>query len=149
MKALVYRRYGGPDVLELADVPKPQPREREVLVRVHATSVNAADRVLLRGKPVLVRLAMGFPRPRHPILGFDVAGRVEAVGSRVTQFRVGEDVFGASKFGAFAEFVCVNHETLVPKPAGVFLRRRRPRRRPDIRRFRVCAGDASRRARKS
>ena len=119
MRALVYRRYGGPDVLELADVPQPQPREREVLVRVHAASVNAADRVLLRGEPFLVRLGMGLPRPRHPILGFDVAGRVEAVGSRVTQFRAGEDVFGASKFGAFAEFVCVNQETLVPKPAGV------------------------------
>ena len=119
MKALVYRRYGGPDVLELADVPQPQPREREVLVRVHAASVNAADRVLLRGKPFLVRLGMGFLRPRRPILGFDVAGRVEAVGSRMTQFRAGEDVFGASKFGAFAEFVCINQETLVPKPVGV------------------------------
>jgi NADPH:quinone reductase-like Zn-dependent oxidoreductase len=62
---------------------------------------------------------MGFPRPRHPTLGFNVAGRVESVGGRVTQFRAGEDVFGASKFGAFAELVCVNDETLVPKPAGV------------------------------
>ena len=105
MKALVYRRYGGPDVLELADVPQPQPREREVLVRIHAASINAADRVLMRGKPFLV--------------GFDVAGRVEAVGSRVTQFRVGDDVFGASRFGAFAELACVNEETLVPKPVGV------------------------------
>jgi NADPH:quinone reductase-like Zn-dependent oxidoreductase len=119
MKALVYRRYGGPEVLELADVPQPQPRQCEVLVRVRAASVNAADRVLLRGEPFLVRLGMGFPRPRHPILGFDVAGRVEAVGSGVTQFRVGADVFGASKFGAFAERVCVSEETLVPKPAGV------------------------------
>ncbi|HVS22677.1 MAG TPA: NAD(P)-dependent alcohol dehydrogenase [Gammaproteobacteria bacterium] len=119
MKALVYRRYGGPDVLELADVPPPQPREHEVLVRVRAASINAADRVLLRGEPFLVRLGMGFPRPRHPTLGFDVAGRVESVGGRVTQFRPGEDVFGASRFGAFAELVCVNEETLVPKPAGV------------------------------
>jgi NADPH:quinone reductase-like Zn-dependent oxidoreductase len=119
MKALVYHRYGGPDVLQLADVPQPEPREREVLVRVHAASVNGADRVLLRGEPFIVRLGMGFLRPRHPTLGFDVAGRVEAVGSGVTQFRVGEDVFGASKFGAFAERVCVNEETLVPKPAGV------------------------------
>ena len=119
VKALVYRRYGGPDVLELADVTQPQPREREVLVRVHTASVNAADRVLLRGEPFFIRLGMGFPRPRHATLGFDVAGRVEAVGSRVTQFRAGEDVFGASNFGAFAEFVCVNQETLVPKPAGV------------------------------
>ena len=119
MKALVYRRYGGPEVLVLAEVPQPQPREREVLLRVRAASVNAADRVLLRGKPFLVRLGMGFPRPRNPILGFDVAGHVEAVGSRVKQFHAGEEVFGASKFGAFAELVCVDEETLVPKPAGV------------------------------
>jgi NADPH:quinone reductase-like Zn-dependent oxidoreductase len=119
VKALIYRRYGGPEVLELADVPQPQPREHQVLVQVRAASLNGADRVLLRGKPFLVRLGMGFPRPRHATLGFDVAGRVEAVGSGVTQFQRGEDVFGASQFGAFAEFVCVNHETLVPKPAVV------------------------------
>ena len=119
MKALVYRRYGGPEELVLTDVPLPQPREREVLVRVDAASINAADRVLLRGKPFAIRLGMGVLRPRHPILGFDVAGRVEAVGSGVTQFRVGEDVFGASEFGAFAEFVCVNEDRLVPKPSNV------------------------------
>jgi len=119
VKALVYRRYGGPEELELADVPLPQPGEREVLVRVHATSVNGADRVLLRGEPFLVRLGMGFLRPRHATLGFDVAGRVEAVGSLVTQFRVGDDVFGASRFGAFAELVCVAEQTLVPKPCVV------------------------------
>ena len=119
MRALVYRRYGGPDELELADVPVPQPREREVLVQVQAASVNGADRVLLRGKPFVVRLGMGFLRPRHPTLGFDVAGRVEVVGSGVTQFRVGDEVFGASNFGAFAERACVNEERLVPKPAGV------------------------------
>jgi NADPH:quinone reductase-like Zn-dependent oxidoreductase len=73
----------------------------------------------MRGKPFVVRLGMGFLRPRHPTLGFDVAGRVEAVGSGVTQFRVGEEVFGASNFGAFAERACVNEERLVPKPAGV------------------------------
>jgi NADPH:quinone reductase-like Zn-dependent oxidoreductase len=119
MKALVYRRYGGPEVLAVADVPRPEPREHEVLLRIHAASINAADRVLLRGKPFLVRLGMGFLRPRHPILGFDVAGQVEAVGNRVTQFRPGDDVFGASNFGGFAEFACVNEERLVPKPAGV------------------------------
>jgi NADPH:quinone reductase-like Zn-dependent oxidoreductase len=119
VKALVYRRYGGPDVLELADVPQPQPREHEVLVRVCTASINAADRVLMRGKPIVVRLGMGLTRPKHATLGFDVAGRVAAVGGRVTQFRPGDDVFGASQFGAFAEFVCVNQETLVTKPAGV------------------------------
>jgi len=119
VKAQVYSRYGGPDVLELANVPEPQPGEGEVLVRVRAASVNAADRVLLRGKPFLIRLGMGFPRPRRRTLGFDVAGCVEAVGDRVTQFRIGEDVFGASNFGGFAELVCVNQDRLVPKPAAV------------------------------
>jgi NADPH:quinone reductase-like Zn-dependent oxidoreductase len=119
VKALVYHRYGGPDVLALADVPQPEAREHEVLLRVRASSVNAADRVLLRGKPFVVRLGTGLPRPRNPTLGFDVAGHVEAVGSRVTQFRVGDEVFGASKFGAFAELACVNEETLVSKPAGI------------------------------
>ena len=115
----MYSRYGGPEVLELADVPLPEPRDREALVRVHAASINAADRVLMRGKPFLVRLGMGFPRPRHHTLGFDVAGRVDAIGRAVTQFRVGDDVFGASKFGGFAEFVCVDEQTLVPKPPGI------------------------------
>jgi NADPH:quinone reductase-like Zn-dependent oxidoreductase len=86
---------------------------------VKAASVNGADRVLLRGKPFVVRLGMGLTRPKHPMLGFDLAGRVEAIGSGVTQFRVGDDVFGASNFGAFAERVCVTEDRLVPKPAGV------------------------------
>lgn len=119
MKALVYRRYGGPDVLDLAEMLPPQPREHEVLVRVHATSINAGDRLLLRGKPFLLRLAIGLRRPRKPILGLDLAGRVEAVGGRVTRFGVGDDVFGATEIGAFAEYACINAEKLVPKPAGV------------------------------
>jgi NADPH:quinone reductase-like Zn-dependent oxidoreductase len=119
VKALVYHRYGGPEVLQLTDMPRPEPREREVLVRVHTASINAADRVFLRGKPFLLRLEFGFPRPRRPILGFDVAGRVEAVGSGVTEFRVGDEVFGVAPSGAFAEFVCVAEEKLVPKPAAV------------------------------
>jgi|SRR5687768_6699876 len=80
MKALVYRRYGSPDVLSVEDVETPVPEGDEVLVRVHAGSINAADRVLLRGKPLMIRLAMGLTKPKRPILGFDVAGRIEAVG---------------------------------------------------------------------
>lgn len=119
LKALVYRRYGPPDVLSVEDVEKPAPQGDEVLVRVDAASVNAADRVLLRGKPIIVRLGMGLSTPKHPILGFDVAGRVEAVGSRVEAFRLGDEVFGASNFGGFAEYVCVSERTLVPKPPNV------------------------------
>jgi NADPH:quinone reductase-like Zn-dependent oxidoreductase len=119
LKALIYRRYGGPEVLELTDVPQPEPREHEALVRIRASSINGADRVLMRGKPFVVRLGMGLTGPRNPTLGFDVAGRIEAIGSGVTQFHTGDDVFGASKFGGFAELACVNEETLVPKPAVV------------------------------
>ncbi len=120
MKAVVYRRYGPPDVLRVEDVEKPVPRNDEVLLRVHAASVNAADRVLLRGKPFIVRLmGIGLSKPKHPILGFDVAGRVEAIGRRVEQFKPGDDVFGASRFGGFAEYACVSERTLVPKPANV------------------------------
>jgi NADPH:quinone reductase-like Zn-dependent oxidoreductase len=115
----VYRRYGPPDVLSVEDVEKPLPKGDEVLVRVHAASINAADRVLLRGKPFMVRIMMGLSKPKHPILGFDVAGRVEAVGPRAEAFRTGDEVFGASNFGGFAEFACVSERTLVAKPPNV------------------------------
>jgi NADPH:quinone reductase-like Zn-dependent oxidoreductase len=119
LKAVVYRRYGPPDVLSVEDVEKPTPKGDEVLVRVHATSINAADRVLLCGKPFIIRLGMGLLKPRHPILGFDVAGRVEGLSRRVEVFRSGDEVFGASNFGGFAEYVCVSERTLVPKPPTV------------------------------
>jgi len=119
VKAVIYHRYGPPDVLTVEDVERPAPKDDQVLLRVHAASVNAADRVLLRGKPFMVRLAMGLSKPRNPILGFDVAGRIEAVGRRVEAFRPGDEVFGASKFGAFAEYACVSERTLVLKPTNV------------------------------
>ena len=119
MKALVYRRYGPPDALSVEDVEKPAPKGDEVLVRVHASSINAADRVLLHGKPSIIRLAMGLSKPKHPILGFDVAGRVEAVGPSVETFRTGDEVFGASRFGGFAEYACVSERTMVAKPPNV------------------------------
>jgi len=115
----VYRRYGPPDVLNVEDVEKPVPKGDEVLVQVHAASINAADRVLLRGKPFIIRLGMGLSKPKHSILGFDVAGHVEAVGPHVQAFRKGDEVFGASRFGGFAEFACVSEQTLVSKPANV------------------------------
>jgi NADPH:quinone reductase-like Zn-dependent oxidoreductase len=87
LKAVVYRRYGPPDVLSVEDIEKPTPRDDEVLLRVHAASINAADRVLLRGKPSVIRLGMGLSKPRRQVLGFDVAGRVEAVGQGVEAFK--------------------------------------------------------------
>ncbi len=141
MKAAVRHEYGSPDVLNVEEVPKPTPRDNEVLIRVHAASVNLGDWELLTGNPpfitVLARLFAPRPRcvvvspaqkrglfkPKYKILGTDVAGRVEAVGRSVTQFQPGDEVFGdctAAGFGAFAEYVCVPEKAaLVPKPAGM------------------------------
>jgi NADPH:quinone reductase-like Zn-dependent oxidoreductase len=120
MKAVVYTQYGPPDVLRLADVQKPVPKDSEVLVRVHAVSLNATDWEVLRGKPLYSRIGGPF-RPRHHILGSDIAGRVEAVGHAATLFRPGEDVFAdiLSYMGGFAEYVCVPESALARIPAGM------------------------------
>ncbi len=120
MKAIVYHTYGSPDVLKLEEVQKPAPQENEVLVKVVAASVNAADWHLLRADPFLARFAQGLLKPKNTILGVDVAGRVEAVGSRVTQFRPGDDVFADLSqcgYGAFAEYACGREDAFVLKPA--------------------------------
>lgn len=120
MKAIVYTKYGSPDVLQLKEVEKPMPKDNEVLIKVHAASVNAADWHLLRGDPFLLRLSFGLLKPKKNILGSDVAGRVEAVGSNVTQFQPGDEVFGDISqcgFGAFAEYVCASENALALKPA--------------------------------
>jgi NADPH:quinone reductase-like Zn-dependent oxidoreductase len=120
MKAVVYTRYGPPDVLRLTDVQTPVPKDGEVLVQVHAVSLNATDWEVLRGKPLYSRI-MGPFRPRHHILGSDIAGRVEAAGRNATRFRLGEDVFAdiLSYMGGFAESVCVPETALAPMPAGM------------------------------
>ncbi len=122
MKAIVYTEYGSPDVLELKEVVKPTPKNDEVLVKVYAVSANAADLHLLRADPFLVRLSSGFLKPRHTILGSDIAGRVEAVGSNAKQFRPGEEVFGdisGCGWGGFAEYACVSETALAPKPTNI------------------------------
>src|SRR5947209_2258228 len=123
MKAIVSTTYGSPDVLQLKEVEKPAPSDNEVLVKVHATSVNAGDWLLLRGKPSLVRLmGYGLLTPKNTILGSDIAGRIEAVGSNVTQFQTGDEVFGntaTSGFGGFAEYVAVPEHALVLKPTNL------------------------------
>lgn len=114
MRAVICERYGGPDVLRLVDVPKPEPQDNEVLVKIHATTVNSGDarmralRVPL-GLGIVVRLSMGFFRLRQPILGFDLAGEVEAVGRAVTQFRPGDRVIGSGDFslGCHTEYKCL------------------------------------------
>ncbi len=120
MRAIVYHTYGSPDVLKLEDVQKPVPQDDEVLVHVHAASVNAADWHLLRGKPFLARFVNGLQKPKNTKLGADVAGRVEAVGRNVTQFQVGEEVFGCMplhELGSLAEYVCAHEDAVALKPA--------------------------------
>jgi len=122
MKAIVYEEYGSPDVLVLKDVEKPTPKDDEVLIKVHAASVNAADLHLLRADPFLVRLSSGLLKPKNKILGADIAGRVEAVGSNVKQFKPGDEVFGdisGCGWGGFAEYVCARENALVLKPANI------------------------------
>jgi len=119
MKAIVHERYGPPEVLELREVDKPVVRDDEVLVRVHATSVNPVDWHTMTGTPYLVRMMAGLLKPKSEFLGVDFAGTVEAVGRDVTQFQPGDEVFGA-RDGAFAEYVCVREDRVVAqKPAGV------------------------------
>jgi len=115
MKAFISDRYGSPDVMRLQDVDVPELTEESALVRVRATSVNAFDWHMLRGKPYLARLGEGFRTPKTTILGLDVAGIVEAVGANVTHIKPGDRVFG-SRTGAFAEYV--SGRTMVPMPDG-------------------------------
>lgn len=122
MKAVVSTRYGSPDVLEIRQVPKPEPNAGEVLVRVHATTVTRTDCGLLRPRPFVTRFVMGFLRPRLTILGMDFAGVVEAVGAGVTSFTPGDRVFGMSPddYGAHAEYLCVSESgTVAAIPAGL------------------------------
>ncbi len=122
MKAIVYTQYGSPDVLQLRDVPEPTPNEDEVKVKVVAASANPLDWHLMRGEPFLARLEAGLRKPKHDRLGADVAGQVEAVGSKVTRFKPGDEVFGdvfGHGLGSFAEYVCVTESVLALKPANV------------------------------
>jgi NADPH:quinone reductase-like Zn-dependent oxidoreductase len=122
MKAIVYENYGSPDVLELREIEKPTPKEDEVLVKVHAASVNAMDYRFLTGTPYIARIMAGLLKPKHKILGLDVAGRVEAVGANFKQFQPGDEVFALSiNLGAFAEYLCVPEAQIlmVQKPASM------------------------------
>src|SRR6266508_590376 len=121
MKAVVFTRYGSPDVLELRDVEKPRPKEDEVLIRVHAASLNDWDWEALHGTPFVNRLMFGLLRPTKQILGSDVAGRIEAVGRNVLRFKPGDDVFGdlSGRWGGFAEYVCARENELELKPPGM------------------------------
>lgn len=115
MKAIVQNGYGSPEVLELKKIDQPIAKENQVLVNIHAASLNAGDIFSMRGSPWLARFTVGFPKPKDYILGWDMAGRVEAVGKKVTRFTAGDDVF-ASCHGTLAEYVCVADDMLEMKP---------------------------------
>lgn len=121
MKAIVYNEYGGIEALHMKEVEKPSPADDEVLVKVHAVSVNDWDYGKLDGGSLFNRLLSGFRKPKHRILGSDIAGRVEAVGKNAKRFQPGDDVFGdlSGKWGGFAEYVCANERSLAKKPAGM------------------------------
>ena len=122
MKAIINTTYGSPDVLRLVELETPTPAADEVLIRIHAASVNAYDWHLLRADPFLVRLSMGFFRPRNPMLGADVAGQIVAIGRDVTQFKPGDEIYGdlsACGNGGFAEYVAVPEKYVAPKPASL------------------------------
>jgi NADPH:quinone reductase-like Zn-dependent oxidoreductase len=122
MKAIVRSEYGPPDVLQLRDLPIPTPLDDEVLVKVHASSVNMADVDYMLGRPNIARLGTGLRRPKNSGLGLDVAGLVQAVGKNVTHFQPGDEVFGdltEHGYGAFAEYVCARDGAFALKPAGM------------------------------
>ena len=118
MKAIVHDTYGSAGVLELRDIDKPGVADRDVLVRVHAAGVDPGVWHAMTGLPYLVRIVGGLLKPKDTVAGKDVAGRVEAVGTNVTEFQPGDEVFGTSN-GAFAEYACAREDKFVPKPANL------------------------------
>jgi NADPH:quinone reductase-like Zn-dependent oxidoreductase len=121
VQAVVYTEYGAPDVLDVREIDIPTIRDDEVLVRVQASSINSWDRDLLRGTPWYARIG-GLRTPQRPVLGADIAGRVEAVGTDVARFKVGDEVFGdlsASGWGGFAEYTAARERALAHKPASM------------------------------
>lgn len=123
MKALVFKKYGSPDVLELREVDKPVPKDDQVLVKVSASSINSWDWELLQGKPFVNRLMFGLLKPKKiNILGCDIAGRIDAIGNKVAKFQTGDEVYGdlsRSTWGGFAEYCCAPENALTLKPASM------------------------------
>lgn len=120
MKAVVRREYGSPDLLKMEEVETPTPTDEQVRIKIHAVSINGSDREGLAGRPLYVRFG-GLFKPGYPILGSDIAGRVESVGKNHTEFKAGDEVFGElpGYYGGFAEYVCTHAKTMALKPAGL------------------------------
>jgi len=118
MKAIVQNDYGSTNVLELKEVENPVVKENDVLVRVHAAALNAGDVFSMRGSPWLARFSVGFPKPKNYILGWDMAGHVQEVGNKVTQFKPGDEVYGSCSH-TLAEYVCAAEDKFAMKPANL------------------------------
>lgn len=118
MKAVVYHRYGSPDVLAYEEIEKPVPGDGQVLIKVHAASVNPYDWHFMRGEPYVMRIMLGLRKPKIASPGVDVAGQIEAVGRGVTLFNPGDEVFGSCR-GSCAEYACASESAIVPKPENV------------------------------
>src|SRR5664279_5729883 len=118
MRAITYDTYGSADVLALAEVARPAPRNNEVLLRVHAAGVDRGAWHMMTGRPYLGRLAFGLRAPRRQVRGIEVAGSVDAVGSTFTRFAVGDEVYGFAK-GSFAEYTVAEEAKLAPKPTNL------------------------------
>ena len=119
MKAIIFKKYGSPDILKLQEVEQPTPAENEVLVKIRATAINDYDWSLVRGKPFLYRLMFGLMKPKNHIPGMELAGTVEALGSNTSRFGVGDAVYGDISdygFGTFAEYICIHEQSLILKP---------------------------------
>jgi NADPH:quinone reductase-like Zn-dependent oxidoreductase len=119
VKAMVYHDYGSPDNLELGEIEMPEIKDDGVLVNVHAASINWHDWHFLTGSPFLARIMAGLLKPKNKVLGIDLAGRIEAVGASVTQYRLGDEVFGSSSHGCFAEYVSVSADNVQLKPTNI------------------------------
>ncbi len=122
MKAIILKSYGLPDVLGIGEVAKPVPRDEEVLVRIHSSSINDWDWGMVRGKPFIIRLIFGLKKPKINIPGVDISGKIEAVGDKVGAFKIGDEVYcdlSECGFGGFAEYVCVPEKTLSKKPSNI------------------------------
>ncbi|MCX2681413.1 NAD(P)-dependent alcohol dehydrogenase [Galbibacter sp. EGI 63066] len=122
MKAIILKEYGLPNVLEIGEVVKPIPNDKEVLVRIHSASINDWDWGLVRGKPFMIRLMYGLKKPKINIPGVDVSGKIEAVGGKVSSFKIGDEIYcdlSECGFAGFAEYVCVPEKKLSKKPSNI------------------------------
>jgi NADPH:quinone reductase-like Zn-dependent oxidoreductase len=118
MKAVVCTKYGSPDVLQLKEVEKPTPQDNEVLIKIHATTVNRTDCATLRAEPFFARLFTGIFKPNNPILGTEFAGEIEAVGKNVSSFKVDDKVFGFDE-GSHAQYMTIKEDKVVIIPANI------------------------------